>query len=210
MSPREPGYSAQTGAGAGAFGSEIGFTSALAPKVISRLNAAGVDARFTPGEVSPLGAPGAAFVSLHYDIPQGRALIGYAVTGAGENYYHGEGIGTPSPTPYSDSAPHRTATTVSASVSQRSRELANHLSARYAAVFTPANGARSTFGGVQSVSSNPRVMHYYGFYRTRADARVLIECGAGVTDDALLSNTDLLAGAISLGILDYLRVNGVL
>ncbi|MCB0873716.1 MAG: N-acetylmuramoyl-L-alanine amidase [Actinobacteria bacterium] len=205
VGPREPGYAAQTGAAAGAYGSEIGFTRILARKVVTRLRAAGVNARLTPGKVTPLAARGAVFVSLHYDVPTGRALIGHAVTGGGENYYHGEGFGTPSPTPYADSAPHRRATTVSPAVAARSRELARRLARRYRTAFTPAHGARTTFGGVQTPTANPRVMHYYGFYRTRAGARVLIECGAGVTDDRFLRRTGLISRVVSAGVLDYLR-----
>lgn len=208
--PREPGYADQSGAGAGAFGSEIGFTSNLAPKVVAKLKAEGVDARQTPGEVTPNGASGAVFISLHYDTPEGRSVIGYATTGGNENYYHGEGYGTASQTPYSDSAPHRPATTVSAAVSSHSQDLAQRLSSRYAAIFTAANGARSSYGGVQTPSGNPRVARYYGFYRVDTDARVLIECGAGVTDDAFLQNTDRIATAISAGITDHLRARGLL
>lgn len=208
--PREPGYRDQTGASSGPFGSEIGFTTTLAPKVVVKLRAAGIDARETPGEVTPLGAPGAVFLSLHHDIPQGTAAIGHAVTGAGENYYHGEGSGTPSPTPYPDSAPHRRATTVSAEVESRSRALATAIAARYGRIHTAANGAAGRFTGVQTPSSNPRVMHYYGFYRTGADARVIVEAGAGGTDDAFLAKTDLIASALAQGVLDHLRARGLL
>lgn len=210
VDPREPGYRDQTGASASPFGSEIGFTSSLAPKVISRLRAAGVDARRTPGQVTPLGAQGAVFISLHNDTPQGAAAIGHAITGANENYYHGEGSGTPSPTPYSDSAPHRGATTVSSLVESRSLDLANRLATRYRAIFTSANGARSRFTGVQTRTGNPRMMRYYGFYRTQAQARVIVECGAGGTDDTFLAKTDLIADAISRGILEHLRSRGLI
>ena len=90
------------------------------------------------------------------------------------------------------------------------RDLAERLSSRYRAIFTPADGARSSYGGVQTPTSNPRVMHYYGFYRVDTQARVLIECGAGVTDDAFLQKTDLIATAISGGVTDYLRARGLL
>jgi hypothetical protein len=203
--PREPGYRAQTGAGSGPFGSEIGFTTRLQAKVVARLRTAGVDARPTPGLVTPWGAPGAVFVSLHHDTPQGAAAIGHAISGAGENWYHGEGVGTPSPRPYSDSARHRRATTVSPAVERASRELAGRLARRYAAVFTAANGARGRFGGVQTRSGNPRMMRYYGFYRTTAGARVILESGAGGSDDAFLRRTDLIAGAVSGAIVGYLR-----
>jgi len=87
--PTEPGYRAQTGAGSGPFGSEVVFTTRLAPRVVARLRAAGVDAREVPGFVRPLAAGGAAFVSLHHDSPGGSAAVGHAIAGAGENWYHG-------------------------------------------------------------------------------------------------------------------------
>lgn len=208
--PREPGYRDQTGAGSGPFGSEIGFTARLAPKVIARLRGAGVDARLTPGRVTPRAARGAAFISLHHDTPQGAGAIGHAITGAGENYYRGEGGGDPRPTPYPDSAPHRPATTVSALVERRSRVLAARIDARYRAVYTAANGARATYRGVQTRGGNPRMMRYYGFYRTRAAARVIVEAGAGSTDDVFLARTSLIAGAISAAIVMDLRARALL
>lgn len=203
--PREPGYRAQTGAGTGPFGNEIGFTTRVAPRVVAKLRAAGVDARPTPGKVHPWGAGGAAFVSLHHDSPEGAAALGHAVTGAGENYYHGEGTGDPSSSPYSDSAPHRRATKVYPSVERRSRKLAGTISKRLGHVYTRANGVRASFRGVQTRDSNPRMMRYYGFYRTRAAARVIVEAGAGGTDDIFLRKTDLIASAVTRGILDNLR-----
>ena len=44
----------------------------------SRLRAA---RRRTPGRVTPLGARGAVFISLHHDAPGGRAGIGHAIAG---------------------------------------------------------------------------------------------------------------------------------
>ena len=79
------------------------------------------------------------------------------------------------------------------------------LSSRYRRIYAAANGARARFTGVQTRDSNPRMMRYYGYYRTNAGARMLIETGAGGTDDAFLAKTDLIAGAISQGIVDYLR-----
>lgn len=208
--PREPGYRAQTGTGSGPFGSEIGFTTALAPKVVARLRRAGIDARRTPGRVTPNRARGAAFVALHHDIPGGAAAFGHAIARAGENYYHGEGVGTPSPVPYADSAPHRRATRVSAAVERRSRDLARRIARRYRPIYTAANGARGRYAGVQTRRGNPRMMRYYGFYRTRATARVIVEAGAGGTDDAFLSRIDLIAAAVSRGVLDHLRSRGLL
>lgn len=208
--PREPGYTAQTGAGSGPFGNEVGFTTRLAAKVVVRLRTAGVDARRTPGRVTPLAARGAVFISLHHDAAGGGAGIGRAITGAGENWYHGEGFGTAGPTPYSDSAPHRKATTVSATVARRSRELADRLDAAFGAIHTRANGANGAYGGVQSRTGNPRMMRYYGFYRTRAGARVLLEAGAPGVDDVFLRRTDTISAAVSRAVTSYLRGRGLL
>jgi hypothetical protein len=147
-------------------------------------------------------------VSLHHDSPGGAAAFRHAITGAGENYYRGEGSGEPSPVPYPDSAPHRAATTVSPAVEDRSRALAERLSARFAAIYTAGNGAGGRFGGVQTREGNPRMMRYYGFYRTTADARVIVEAGAAGADDAFLAKTDLIASAVSRGIVDHLRATG--
>ena len=208
--PREPGYSAQTGAGSGPFGSEVGFTTRLAARVVVRLQAAGVDARRTPGRVTPLAARGAVFISLHHDAAGGRAGIGHAITGVGENWYHGEGFGTPSPRPYADSAPHRTATRVSAAVQRRSLDLATRLAATFGAIHTAASGAHGAFGGVEPRDGNPRMMRYYGYYRTRAGARVLLEAGAPGADDDFLRRVDAIAAAVSKAVSAHLRGRGLL
>lgn len=203
--PREPGYRAQTGAAG-----EIEFTTRVAAAVERRLRAAGVDARHTPSRVTPIGASGAVFVSIHHDTPQGHAAVGHAIAGVGENWYHGEGTGAARSTPYADSAPHRPPTTVPAAVETRSARLARLLVARYGAVFTRANGARSGTVSLEPRSGNRRMMRYFGYYRTRAAARVLIEAGAGGTDGAILRKTDLVAGAITGAIVSYLRTEGQL
>jgi hypothetical protein len=208
--PREPGFRAQTGSGSGPFGSEVAFTRRLSRIVERRLRAAGIDARHTPSRVTPLAAPGATFVSLHHDAPGGYGRVGHAISGANENYYRGEGFGDARPTPYPDSAPHRPATTVSPDVERRSQDLAQRLATRLRAIHTPGNGARSRFGGVEPRGGNVRMMRYYGYYRTRADARVLVEAGAGGLDDGYLARTDLIADAVTDGILDDLRVRGLL
>lgn len=202
--PREPGYTAQTGAGSGPFGNEVGFTTRLAARVVGRLRAAGIDARRTPARIAPLGARGAVFISLHHDAVGGRGGVGHAIAGAGENWYHGEGFGTASPRPYPDSAPHRPATTVAAAVERRSRDLATRLAASVGAIHTPANGARGAFAGVEPRTGNPRMMRFYGFYRTRAAARVLLEAGAPGVDDVFLRRVDPIASAVSSAITDYL------
>lgn len=203
--PGEPGYRAQTGAAG-----EVQFTIRVAAAVERRLRAAGIDARHTPSRVTPTGAAGAVFVSIHHDTPQGHAAIGHAIAGVGENWYHGEGTGTARSTPYPDSAPHRTATTVSAAVEARSRRLAKLLASRYGAVFTRENGARSGSVRLEPRSGNRRMMRYFGYYRSRADARALVEAGAGGTDGAILRNTELVAGAIAGAIVAHLRIEGQL
>ena len=208
--PREPGYRDQTGAGGGPFGSEIGFTTRLATRVVARLQAAGVDARRTPGLVTPLAARGAVFISLHHDAAGGRAGIGHAFTGLSENWYHGEGSGAPASAPYPDSAPHRPATVVTPAVERRSADLAARLASTFGRIHTPRFGARATFGGVESRSGNRRMTRYYGFYRTRAGARVILEAGAPPLDDPFLSRTDLIATAVTTAIVSHLRARGLL
>jgi len=72
---------------------------------------------------------------------------------------------------------------VSARTEARSRALAVAIARRLGRVHTPANGARARFAGVQTREGNPRMMRYYGFYRTRAAARVIVEAGAAGADD---------------------------
>ena len=197
--PGEPGYMAQTGAAG-----EAEFNTRVRSAVIAALRAKGVDAKPLGARVEPLGAAGAAFVSVHHDSRNGAAVIGYAVPG-GENYYHGEGTGDASPTPYRDSAPHRKpATVVTPKVEAASRALAEDVARTFGAVFTPANGANGNFKGVESSTGNRRLMHFYGYYRTNADARILVECGAPGADDAFLAQPRLIGRAIAAGILDYL------
>lgn len=208
--PREPGYRDQTGAGSGPFGSEIGFTTRLAGRVVVRLRAAGVDARRTPGRVSPLGARGAAFISLHHDAAGGRAGVGRAITGTGENWYHGEGGGTPGSQPYSDSAPHRRATAITPVVERRSLDLARRLAATFAPIHTAARGAHGAFGGVEAREGNRRMNRFYGFYRTRAGARVLLEAGAPGADDGFLRRVDPIAVAVARAVRSHLRARGLI
>ena len=130
LSPGEPGYLAQTGASGNPFGSESEFNRRVRDDIGKRLKAAGVDARPLAARVEPLGVAGATFLSVHHDSPGGAAMVGHAVTGGNENYYHGQGFGTASPTPYSDSAPHRTpATTLSPAVQRTSAGTARRVSA---------------------------------------------------------------------------------
>jgi hypothetical protein len=86
QAPREPGYTAQTGAGTGPFGSEVGFTTRVAARVTVLLRRYGVDARRTPGEVTPLGARGGVYEGLHHDDQHGTAGECAAGSGVGENW----------------------------------------------------------------------------------------------------------------------------
>jgi hypothetical protein len=95
-------------------------------------------------------------------------------------------------------------------VERRSRDLAYRIAARYRPLYTFADGARGRWGGVQSRDGNPRMMSFYGFYRTRAAARAIVEAGAGGTDDAFLARTGPIAAAVSAGIVDHLRRRGLL
>lgn len=204
--PREPGYRAQTGAAG-----EVRFNIRVAAAVERRLRAAGVDARHSPGRAAAFPSSGAVFVAIHHDTPDGHAAVGHAISGAGENWYRGEGFDLPRSTPYPDSVPHRRpATTVSRAVEMRSRRLASRIRDRYAAVFTPANGARSGPVRLEARNGNRRVQRYVGYYRTNAAARVLVESGAGGTDAAMLRRTDVIATAITGAIVGYLREQGSL
>jgi hypothetical protein len=211
--PGEPGYLAQTGASGGPFGSEVSFNERLAPALAARLQRAGVDARLTPAKVTPWGARGAAFISLHFDAAGGSAGLGYAVSspGRGENYYHQQGSGTASPIPYPDSAPHRRATRVTGAVQQRSLQLARDIAVVFGRVHTPAHGAFGRFRGVEpGARGNVRMQYFYGYYRVNTAARVLIECGAPDSDRVFLGQVGLIAGAIGSGIVGYLRQTGQL
>lgn len=205
QTPGEPGYRAQTGAPG-----EQAFTARVSRNVENRLRKAGVDVRHTPARVTPNPADGAVFVSIHYDTSAGRAAVGHAISGAGENYYHGEGTGTPSSTPYADSAQHRSATSVSPQVQAASRRLAKRLATRYGKVFIPANGARSGKVRLEPIGGNRRMMRFYGYYRTNAQARVLIECGAVGRDAVMLRRTEVIGAAIADAIVTHLTAEGQL
>jgi hypothetical protein len=210
QAPREPGYRDQTGAGSGPFGDEIAFTTRLQTRVVARLRAAGVDARRTPGMVTPLGARGAVFISLHHDAAGGRAGVGHAVAGTRENWYRGEGGGTPSPTPYPDSAPHRRAFPVTVAVARRSDDLAKRIASSFGRLYRGSPGANGTFGGVEPEDGNPRMTRFHGFFRTRAAARVILEAGAPGADDAFLRRVDPIAVAVTAAIRSHLRSRGLL
>jgi len=210
-SPGEPGYSAQTGAGGGPFGSEIAFNLKVRDDMVTRLKAAGVDARPLVSKVMPLGASGATFISIHFDSPGGGAGVGRAVVGGGENYYHGEGTGDASQTPYGDSGSHRTpATKVTSAVAARSASLATRISTALKGIHTAANGASARFNGVEPPSGNARMVHFYGYYRTKADARVLVEVGAAGRDDPFLSKVGLISTTLSGAVVKDLKARKLL
>jgi len=213
QAPREPGYTAQTGATGGPFGTEEAFNVRLASALEAKLRAAGIVVHHTPGRVTPWGAKGAVFISLHFDSVGGSAGIGYAVDerGRGENYYEYEGSGVASPVPYPDSAKHRRATEVTPAVQAHSLKLADDLATTFRPIFTRANGARSSFRGVEpGAKGNVRMQFYYGYYRVNTGARVLIECGAAGADNTFLRHINVIATSLSRGIVDYLRQTGQL
>jgi hypothetical protein len=177
---------------------------------VRRLRTAGVDARPLSARVDPLGVAGATFISIHHDSPGGAAMVGRAVTGRGENWYHGQGFGQPSPTPYADSAPHRRATTVSPAVERRSTALATRVATALGGIYTRANGARGTFNGVVGRTSNVRMNHFYGYYRTTAQARVLVEAGAAPEDNAFLGRTGLIGATLSGAVIADLKARRLL
>ena len=211
LSPGEPGYLAQTGASGNPFGDESEFARRVRDDIIRRLKAAGVDARALAARVDPLGVGGATFLSVHHDSPGGAAMVGHAVADGNENYYHGQGFGTGRAMPYPDSARHRTpATTVSPLVQRTSAATAHRVASALGAIFTPANGAGGRFRGVVPTNSNRRMNHFYGYYRTTAQSRVLIEVGAAPDDNAFLRRTALIGRALTGAIVADLRARRLL
>jgi len=211
LSPGEPGYLAQTGASGNPFGLESEFNRRVRDAMVKRLTAAGVNARPLAARVEPLGVPGATFVSIHHDSPGGAAMVGHAITGGNENYYRGEGMGTASPTPYPDSGPHRTpATTVSPAVERTSAGTARRVAAALKFMFTPANGAGGRFRGVIPPNSNRRMNNFYGFYRTTAQSRVIIEAGSAPDDNPFLAKVPLISRTLSTAIINDLRARKLL
>jgi len=206
--PREPGYEPQTGA-SGVAGSEIEFNTRVRDALVAKLKAAGITARPLAGRVDPMNAEGDVFISIHHDSRRGEGGIGHVgharTTGGGENYYPASGQGEARATPYPDSTPHRTpASTVTPAVHASSTKLADRLSAEFKKVYTSANGAKGPWGGVKS--GNRRVDNYYGYYRTKAKARVILETGAA--DETFLLKTDLIAQTAAKAIQDHLGVEG--
>lgn len=206
LSPGEPGYLAQTGASGNPFGPESEFTRRVRDDMVRRLRAAGIDARPVGARVEPLGVAAATFISVHHDSPGGAAMVGHAEAGGNENYYRGQGFGTAQATPYPDSAPHRRpATTVSKAVQRTSTRTAERLAAALGRVFTRANGARGRFHGVVPPGSQRRMNHFYGFYRTTAASRVIVEAGAAPEDNLFLGRTATISRALSDAVIADLR-----
>lgn len=132
----EPGYRAQAGAGGGPFGSEVGLTTRVGARLEARLRAAGVDARHTPARVTPAGAAGDVFISVHDDAP-GEAP---------------RSLGRRRPVPGREPIPRRGDRDRVAAALLRLRPAparqAGAVAVRFARVFTPANGARTRFLGI--------------------------------------------------------------
>jgi len=211
LSPGEPGYMLQTGASGNPFGLESEFNRRVRDDLVTRLKAAGVDARPLAARVEPLGVAGATFVSVHHDSPGGAAMVGRAVTGRGENWYHGEGTGDASATPYADSAPHRKpATKVTPAVERTSTALATRIAKGLKAIYTPVNGARGNFNGLVGRTDYVRMNHFYGYYRTNAQARVLVEVGAAPEDNGFLKRTDVIGKALTAAIVADLKARKLL
>lgn len=204
VGPREPGYRWQTGAGSGPFGNERVFNIRVAKRLAVRLRRAGIRARVMPGRVTPWAATGDVFIAIHHDGVGGVAGVGHAFRTAREYYYRGDGAGTPRRTPYPDTVPHRRSTSVNRVIETNSRRLAQVVSRNMSRAFTTANGARSGWDGVLP-RRLVRVSNYYGFRRTRARARIIVEAGAAGADDRFLRRTDLIAATLATGIRAYLR-----
>ncbi len=179
----------------GPFETEAAFTVPVARRVVRQLRAWGADARLTPGRVTPRAAPGAAFVSIHHDAPGGRAAIVWA-TRPDERLVRRPGRRPP--------------TQVGDAVEARSRDLALSLHRRYAAVHGPDNGADGELASPAGRAAPRDLREYYGFFRTGADARVVVEAGAAGVDDEFLTRTGLLASTIAAGVHDHLRSRGLL
>jgi hypothetical protein len=203
VAPREPGYRWQTGAPGGPPGTERAFNRRVSRGLAAALRRRGVDARVMPGKVMPWGARGDVFIAVHHDGVGGVAGVGHAHAGAREYFYRGDGAGEPRPRPYADTVSHRRATSVNRPTQRRSRALAISLSRRMGRVFVPSGGARSGWGGVLP-RRLARVSNYYGFRRTRARARVIVELGVAGADDRFLRRTELIARTLAAGVLTYL------
>lgn len=202
VAPREPGYRWQTGAPGGPFGSERAFNRRTSVALVRELRRRGYRARVVPGLVTPWAARADMFISIHHDGRGGLAGVGFARAGTFESYYRGDGAGAPSRTPFSDTVPHRRATSVNRVIEGRSRRLATAISRAIAPSFTPRLGAHSGWDGVLS-RRLVRVSGYYGYRRTRARSRVIVEVGAAGADDVFLRRTTLIARLIAEGVERY-------
>jgi hypothetical protein len=193
--PREPGYKGETGAVGGPYETEAEFTLPVAQRVVRQLRAWGADARMVPGRVTPLGAPGAVFLSIHHDAEGGQAAVAWA---------------TAPKAPVKKRPGRRAPTQVDTTVEVESKHLAVAIHERYERVFRRANGARSELGPPVGPEARRDLREYYGFFRTKADARVIVEAGAAGDDDRFLERTGLVAGALAAGVRDHLIDEGLL
>lgn len=201
VSPREPGYGAQPGADG-----ELAFNKAIADKVIGKLRARNIDAQYVPGKVDPLAAPGAIFLSIHHDeANNGRGFVGYAISGTKENYYAGDGVGTARDTPVPGAVPHRSATSVSSKTQRDSLAFARRVDRQMRAI---GAGPKTHWTGLGRPAhpNDRRAMRYYGFYRTNAEARILVEVGRG--GHPFLNKQEEISTALTKAVVGQMKVRG--
>jgi hypothetical protein len=99
---------------------------------------------------------------------------------------------------------------VTSAVAARSASLATRISTALQGIHTAANGASARFNGVEPPSGNARMVHFYGYYRTKADARVLVEVGAAGSDDPFLSKVGLISTTLSGAVVKDLKARKLL
>jgi hypothetical protein len=99
---------------------------------------------------------------------------------------------------------------VTAAVAANSANLATRISSALKGIHTPANGASARFNGVEPPNGNVRMVHFYGYYRTKADARVLVEVGAAGSDDPFLRKVPLIGSTLSATIVKDLKARKLL
>jgi hypothetical protein len=99
---------------------------------------------------------------------------------------------------------------VSRTVQRTSAGTARILSAALGGIHTSANGARAAFRGVVPTNSNRRMNHFYGFYRTTAQSRVIVEVGAAPDDNVFLAKVPLISRTLSGAVIRDLKARGLL
>ena len=135
------------------------------------------------------------FLSIHRDAEGGRPAAAWA---------------TAPKAPLKKRAGRRTPTQVDTVVEVESKHLAVAIHERYERVFRRANGARSELGPAGGPEARRDLREYYGFYRTGADARVIVEAGAAGDDDRFLERTGLISGTPAAALRDHLVAEGLL